>query len=356
MSTTPGREAGNAVALTLLGLAVAILAGVLVLYLIGRQAPVPVPVETDVSADAAATDTAAVDPTAAWNTYENAMYGFAFRYAPGWIVATGTVLGVPVITAYDAAQGASGTSTVDLNSADTRFSVYPQGMPDAEVGNKEVDSDVIVSVPRASAKDYVLEGSDRPWATVARFDVRPASWSDTGVVFMRARIEEDEVDYLRGTATVTPDVFDPKAGDVLAHSGFVDPAARNIEENMLRSFHFLTAADTVPNAGGATADMVHVASPTPNAIVTSPLTVRGEARVAWYQNGTFSVALDTADGTVLAQVPVTALSDAGTDGYVPFEVSVVFDVATATSGVLTLSSERATGTSPVSVPVRFATE
>ncbi len=350
-STPPTHpEAGNAVTLTLLGLAVAILAGVVVLYWVGKSTPEQV---TPRVASEVATTTPIVDPRAGWQTYTDPVYAFSIQFPPGWVVATGTTGIDPVITL---APGVlNGTSTHSYHDALSRVSIYPLGLSKGGVFESEQQSGVIVEVPQASAKDYVLE-SKRPWATIGRFEVYPSSWNEAGYIFARAVVEGESFKYLRGETEISEAAFDPMMDDRAIRVGYVDPVLRSTEEGILTSFRF-TDTSVGDRATTATEDMIMVTSPLPDVLVKSPLTVSGKARGGWYFEGSFPVRLESGRGEVLAEVPATAQGEWTTSEFVPFELSVVFSETTATSGVLILQKSNPSGLpafdDEIRIPVRF---
>ena len=69
---------------------------------------------------------------------------------------------------------------------------------------------------------------------------------------------------------------------------------------------------------------VHVAAPTANTTVMSPLKVTGEARGNWYFEASFPVKLINAQGVVLASGHVQATSDWMTTDFVPFTANLSF--------------------------------
>lgn len=94
----------------------------------------------------------------------------------------------------------------------------------------------------------------------------------------------------------------------------------------------------------------------PGDLVTSPLTVTGEART-WYFEGSFPVKLLGGGGVVLAQVPAQALSDWMTTEFVPFKATLEFSALTTATGTLVLKNDNPSGLPEkdewVRVPVRF---
>lgn len=348
---TPRTNGGNAVTLTLLGLSVAILAGVAVLYFVGKNVPQPEPFPTQAGNSTSTTPDSEQDPRAGWNTYENTEFEFSFMYPRGWIVATGTLMGEPVISVFDASQPGATSTGADVHTLPVRVSVYPYGLPTEWGTDKRAQSKTIVSVPEASALDFVLSNST-PWATLVNFVSRPPSWNEYGFVFGRAAIREEETVYYRGTATITPEQFNLET-DTVDTRGYVDDVQWNTVSEILRSFEF-----TQQNTATDVSALITVASPAPYATVTSPLLVKGEAQGSWYFEASFPVRLLASDGSILAEVPARALSDWMVDAMVPFEVSLVFSVpAAATSGTLILARDNPSGLpdkdAHIAIPVVF---
>jgi hypothetical protein len=67
-----------------------------------------------------------------------------------------------------------------------------------------------------------------------------------------------------------------------------------------------------------------VDSPTPGAVVTSPLAVRGKARGTWFFEGDFPLLLKDAGGKVIAEKYATAKGEWMTQDFVPFEGTLEF--------------------------------
>lgn len=77
-------------------------------------------------------------------------------------------------------------------------------------------------------------------------------------------------------------------------------------------------------------DLIQVDMPEPNTVITSPLTVRGEARGPWYFEATFSVVIVDWDGRIIGEGFATAQDEWMTEEFVPFEGTITFNAATAT--------------------------
>ena len=80
------------------------------------------------------------------------------------------------------------------------------------------------------------------------------------------------------------------------------------------------------------AGLIRLTSPRPNATISSPLTITGEARGYWYFEASFPVVLVDWDGRIIAQGIAQAQGDPdATDGagwmtedFVPFEATLTF--------------------------------
>ncbi len=105
-------------------------------------------------------------------------------------------------------------------------------------------------------------------------------------------------------------------------------------------------------------DLIRVTSPRPGDKVTSPLTIRGEARGTWYFEASFPVKIQTADGQVLAQAPAQAKGEWMTEDFVPFEVTLNFTAPADTQGKLILSKDNPSGLpendDSLEIPITFS--
>ena len=101
---------------------------------------------------------------------------------------------------------------------------------------------------------------------------------------------------------------------------------------------------------------VTINSPKVNALVSSPLTVTGEAS-GWYFEGSFPVTLLDANGKILVQFYATAQGDWMTSDFVPFISKLTFPKPTTDTGTLVLMKDNPSGLpendESVSIPVRF---
>lgn len=104
-------------------------------------------------------------------------------------------------------------------------------------------------------------------------------------------------------------------------------------------------------------DLIRVTAPLPNAIVTSPLRVTGEATGLWYFEASFPVRVLDANGQELGVVPVQAIGDWMTEDFVPFNTEISFSAPTTATGTVVFEKDNPSGLSEhadeLRIPVRF---
>jgi hypothetical protein len=115
----------------------------------------------------------------------------------------------------------------------------------------------------------------------------------------------------------------------------------------------------VPQA--TTDPRIRVNTPAAHAVVSSPLTISGEARGTWYFEASFPVRLLDTDGNDIPLDPpyIQAQGEWMTEDFVPFNSSHTFSLPSGvTSGVLVLQRDNPSGlpenAAEVRIPVRFS--
>lgn len=73
-------------------------------------------------------------------------------------------------------------------------------------------------------------------------------------------------------------------------------------------------------------DLIRLTAPLPGDTVSSPLTLRGEARGNWFFEGSFPLVLTDWDGRIIAEHYATAIGEWMTTEFVPFESVIEFTV------------------------------
>lgn len=94
-----------------------------------------------------------------------------------------------------------------------------------------------------------------------------------------------------------------------------------------------------------------------NDIISSPLTIEGQAKGPWFFEASFPVQLVDASGNVLAQIPLQTTEDWMTENYVHFKSEMTFNPGTNTAGKLVFHKDNPSGLpqndKSFEVPVRF---
>ena len=90
-------------------------------------------------------------------------------------------------------------------------------------------------------------------------------------------------------------------------------------------------------------DVIQVSSPRPNAIVTSPLTITGQARGTWYFEANFPIELQDANGVVLGTSFGTATGEWMTEDFVPFTADLMFTAPSTPTGNLIIKNANPSG-------------
>ena len=104
-------------------------------------------------------------------------------------------------------------------------------------------------------------------------------------------------------------------------------------------------------------DSINVTSPRANSLITSPLTVTGNARGMWYFEASFPVEILDGNNSRLAVTPAQAQGDWMTENFVPFSVTLNFKQPTTATGTLVLHKDNPSGDpskeDSLRIPIRF---
>lgn len=100
--------------------------------------------------------------------------------------------------------------------------------------------------------------------------------------------------------------------------------------------------------------------PLPDAEISSPLEIAGQARGVWFFEATFPVTLVDWDGRIIADGHVNATADWMTENFVPFTASLQFekpDTTVSDHGALILRKDNPSGLpqndASIEIPIRF---
>lgn len=141
----------------------------------------------------------------------------------------------------------------------------------------------------------------------------------------------------------------------------VDPEKESGREISPSDYRFYFTLGTAGGAGALSeadvTDLIKVILPKPLSIITSPVTLTGEARGTWYFEASFPIEVWDASGAVIGEGYAEAQSDWMTTEYVPFKATVTFRKPTSATGVIILKKDNPSGLPEhdlsFEVPVRF---
>ena len=102
---------------------------------------------------------------------------------------------------------------------------------------------------------------------------------------------------------------------------------------------------------------MRIASPLPNNLVHSPITVQGKAKGMWFFEGSFPIILLDANKKIITTSHATAKGDWMTEDFVPFQATFTFSVPPTDTGFVLLKKDNPSGDpkndSFISIPVKF---
>ena len=104
-------------------------------------------------------------------------------------------------------------------------------------------------------------------------------------------------------------------------------------------------------------DLIRANNPRPNQVISSPITVSGEARGYWFFEASFPVRLYDANNVEIALGIAQAQEDWMTEDFVPFEVVLDFEKPATAEGTLVLERDNPSGLAEnadaLMIPVKF---
>lgn len=123
-----------------------------------------------------------------------------------------------------------------------------------------------------------------------------------------------------------------------------------------------TAGDGLvpPTETGEEENLVRIDSPKRNELISSPVTITGEARGFWFFEASFPITLLDSKGKMIGIAVAQAEGEWMTEDFVPFKAVLAFDPGDASEGTLVLEKDNPSGlpefADAVSLPVRLMKE
>lgn len=133
---------------------------------------------------------------------------------------------------------------------------------------------------------------------------------------------------------------------------------KNRETNTPNTSTSTPATTTLNTTTKGNKDIIKLTTPKPNQTISSPLTIKGEARGNWYFEANFAAELLDANKKRLTMVGIQADDEWMTTEYVPFDQTFNFPTPTTRTGTLVLHKDNASGLpendDSLVIPVVFA--
>jgi len=90
-------------------------------------------------------------------------------------------------------------------------------------------------------------------------------------------------------------------------------------------------------------NLVRITTPKPNSLISSPVTVTGEARGTWFFEASFPIEITDANGKVIGNGFAQAQGQWMTENFVPFIATITFDDPTTETGGIILKKDNPSG-------------
>lgn len=296
--------------------------------------------------------------TDGWKSYINEHYAFSLHYPPEWKLTESVAdPDAPAYRIYKPHEDDHGVTETEDELYPAIVSVFPLSSPTRNLSGSIRSSSVVFAENVKKAYDNLLADGTR-WATVAYFENIPSTWSDSGFVLSRVRVNDPETECFRNGIRVIDEPCLPLSGDRYVKKGHVDKRDMLIVDAVLGSFRFIDKEIKESSYK----DLVRIEVPPPGGEVSSPLYIAGKARGHWYFAAAFPVMLIDADGEVIVEAEARAVDKWMTTDYVSFEAVMIFDESAPAGGLGSLILEKATvsGTDKdhhrFGIPVRLSGE
>ena len=116
-------------------------------------------------------------------------------------------------------------------------------------------------------------------------------------------------------------------------------------------------ASAGPDVKRPVSDLIHPTSPLAGSVISSPVTIEGEARGIWFFEASFPAHVVDANGTQLCIAPIQAQGEWMTEEFVPYRGTVEFSAPRTDTGFVVLQldnpSDMHKRDAALAIPVRF---
>ncbi len=253
-----------------------------------------------------------------WINYTNSNYSISLRYPETWTRSESEQGELePKINIYSGLDSAASLPLTHFSNQN-HVSFYPQGIgTEGLIGeSRALNFNIGFPVTRES-RTYVLDDGT-PYAAYIIPQNPPASWNESGFIWMRLRVQNLQTACIVDGQEVSEDECNPLTGNArIERSGQVDESIWETEKQIVSTIDF-----TDETAGN---QLIELNQPTAESAIESPLTIQGRARGQWYFEGSFPVVLTDWDGKIIAETNAEAEGNWMTEEFVPFRAELSFE-------------------------------
>lgn len=207
---------------------------------------------------------------------------------------------------------------------ETHVSVYPKGIPTENVIAQSISVDESnIDFPYELSEDskiFVLENG-QPFAAYLKPVNNPDNWNSSGFIWARIKIDNLNTRCERDGEEISEMECDPLVrGDQILWNGSIDQQEWVMVSNTVESFKF-----SVDISNDSEQKDIIVEEPNSNEIISSPLSISGEARGTWLFEANAPVVLVDWDGRIISESYIEAEGDWMTTSFVPFSGTLEFE-------------------------------
>jgi hypothetical protein len=161
--------------------------------------------------------------------------------------------------------------------------------------------------------------------------------------------------FIISSCTILNQTGDPESGQVETSDGQEGEEQSGIEEETDTENNTATEDDQA--IADDLSDFIIVDSPQPDQVITSPLTIEGQARGTWFFEASFPVRLLDAGGNIIAEHYAQTQEEWMTEEFISFSSQLEFEVPATDTGTLVLIKDNPSDIreydAQLEIPIRF---
>ncbi|WP_029037993.1 Gmad2 immunoglobulin-like domain-containing protein [Salinimicrobium xinjiangense] len=270
------------------------------------------------------------DTTMTMETYTSQKWHFSTKIPEGFIVYEGNLPGeAPVINFYDRSIEQEPPFGIHNDASMAYIAVLPEGYGVDGPGGprksfKDWDSSLKLdfNIDPNESYAYLLE-SGEAWAVSLKFFSPPQVWNEYGGIYVFYEVNNFRAECFSANTgeEISMEECNALGGDAMKFYGDVSEEKKEALNAILENLYFTDPKRDREEIG----DLVRVEQPRENAVVSSPLEIKGEAKGYWFFEASAPVELLDENGNRIAEKYITATNDWMTEDWVPFEGHLEFE-------------------------------